>query len=101
MLSRSMTNGRIRADSTPSQNGSAIDNQITCTDEPMTQEGEYAEHEEGLGQWGRQPVARVSTVGKDWECGDDHPCPAASHRPGIRSATSITSHAYLYAFGPR
>ena len=37
MLSRSTTKGRIRADSTPSQNRSAIDNQITRTDEPMTQ----------------------------------------------------------------
>ena len=40
-----MTKGRIWADSTPSQNGSAIDNQITHTDEPMTQGGEHAEHE--------------------------------------------------------
>jgi len=51
-----MTKGRIWADSTPSQNGSAIDNQITRTDEPLTQGGEHAEHEEGIGQWGASPL---------------------------------------------
>jgi len=61
-----MTNGRIRADSTPSQNGSAIDNQIARTDEPMTQGGE---HEEGLGQWGASPLLAFPLLGRTGNAG--------------------------------
>jgi hypothetical protein len=56
MLSRGMTKGRIRVGSTPSQNGSTIDNQITRTDEPSTQSAQDAKHEECLGQRGASPL---------------------------------------------
>ena len=61
--------GRIRADSTPSQNGSAIDNQIARTDEPMTQGGEHTEHEEGLGQWGASPLLAFPLLGRTGNAG--------------------------------
>ena len=64
-----MTKGRIRAGSTPSQNGSAIDNQITRTDEPMTQGGEHAEHEEGLGRWGASPLPAFPLLGRTGNAG--------------------------------
>src|SRR2546421_8829744 len=49
MLSRGMTDSGIRVGAVPRQDGSAIDNQITRSDQPTTQSRQYAQDEERLG----------------------------------------------------
>src|SRR5437764_611388 len=51
MLSRSMTESRIRVGSAPSEDGGTINDQITGPNQPTTHCGEYTEHKEGLRQW--------------------------------------------------
>jgi len=51
MLRRSMTKGGIRVSTTPGEDGSAIDNEITGTNQPATDGGQNTEDEEGFGQW--------------------------------------------------
>jgi hypothetical protein len=50
MLSGGMTEGRIRVGSAPSEDGSAIDDQIAGPYQPTTQSSEHAEHKERLRQ---------------------------------------------------
>src|SRR2546421_526461 len=57
MVSRSMTNGRIRVGATPSEDGSAIDDEAPRSHQPTTKGCQHTQHEEGL--WHR----RTSTVG--------------------------------------
>src|SRR5258708_37980081 len=52
MLSRSMTEGGIRIGSSPSEDGSTINNQGAGTNQPTTDGGQDAEHEERFRQWG-------------------------------------------------
>src|SRR2546421_7337592 len=51
MLSGSMTEGRIRVGSAPSEDGGTINDQIASPDQPTTHGGEHAEHKESLRQW--------------------------------------------------
>src|SRR5437763_14274552 len=69
MLSGSMTKGRIRVGATPCENGGAIDDQIASTDEPTTQSGEHAEHEERFGQWRTSPLSAFALLGRTGNAG--------------------------------
>src|SRR5260370_512825 len=59
MLSGSMTKGRIRVSASPSQDGSAIDNQIAGPNESTPQCAEDTEHKERLGQRGSSSLSTL------------------------------------------
>ena len=52
MLSGRMANGSIGISSSPSQDGSAIDDEVACADQPTSNGGQHAEHKERLWERG-------------------------------------------------
>ena len=59
MLSRSMSEGRIRVGASSCQDGNAIDDQIASADQPTTQSRQPTSHKEGLRQRRSGPLSAL------------------------------------------
>src|SRR5439155_26827273 len=67
MVGRGMTNGGIGISSAPSQDGSAIDDQITCPNQTAPQSRQHGEDKECLRQRSPSSLSPFPRLERDWE----------------------------------